>query len=70
MNSKNTSASVRAKLLNIARSRNEIFTNLLIRYALEYVVMVLRVFLMPVVNAVEQEKTYNLAWQKEKGWEK
>ena len=35
MNSKNIPASVKAQLLNIARSKNEIFTNLLIRYAME-----------------------------------
>ncbi|MFW6134864.1 MAG: nucleotidyl transferase AbiEii/AbiGii toxin family protein [Elusimicrobiota bacterium] len=35
MNDKNISASVRARLLNIAKNRNEIFTNLLIRYAME-----------------------------------
>ncbi len=35
MNNKNIPASVRARLLNIAKDRDEIFTNLLIRYAME-----------------------------------
>ncbi len=35
MSNKNIPASVKVRLLNIARDRNEIFTNLLIRYAME-----------------------------------